>query len=103
MIEYKVQVHYDGTETWHNSKGHLHREGDKPAVVRPDGSKGYYKNGRTHRENGPAEIYANGDFEYYLDGQKLTKEEHERRTQKVLKLTVSEIEEKFGSRVHIIK
>ena len=103
MIEYEVLAYEYGSKYWRNSKGKLHREGDKPAIVALDGYKSYWKNGRLHRDNGPAVIYQNGDVEYWLDGQRLTKEEHEQRTQKVLKLTVAEIEEKYGCRVHIIK
>lgn len=33
-----------------------------------DGSKGWYRNGKLHRENGPALIWANGDQSWYIDG-----------------------------------
>ena len=103
MTEYKVEVLGDGTEYWYNSEGKLHREGDKPAIIESDGYKSYCINGKHHRENGPAVIHPNGNVEYWLNGEELTKEEHKRRTQKVLKLTVAEIEEKYGCKVHIVK
>ena len=103
MIEYKVEVYNDGAEFWRNSKGKLHREGDKPAIVALDGYKSYWKNGRLHRDNGPAVIYADGCVHYWLNGKILTKSEHEQRTKPVLQLTVAEIEAKYGCRVSIIK
>ena len=65
MIEYKVRVDDDGGEYWRNSKGVLHREGDQPAYICPNGYKSYYINGKRHRESGPAVIYADGEVEYW--------------------------------------
>ncbi len=35
----------DGNEFWYNKAGELHRENDKPAIVRANGYKVWYKNG----------------------------------------------------------
>ena len=103
MIEYEVLAYEYGSKYWRNSKGQLHREGDKPAYIHRNGYKEYRINGKLHRESGPAVILLDGTVQYWLEGEHLTKSEHEQRTKPVLNLTVSEIEEKFGSRVHIIK
>ena len=103
MIEYRVEVYKNGTEYWYDSKDQLHREGDKPAIFSPDGYKLYCIKGKKHRENGPARIRQNGAVEYWLNGERLTRSEHERQTQKVLKLKVSEIEAKYGCKVNIVK
>lgn len=53
---------YDGSQ--------LHREGDKPAVIYPDGTEEYYKNGLLHRDGDkPAVIKSDGTEEYYENGQ----------------------------------
>lgn len=55
MKEYKVTVDSDGVERWYNKEGKLHREGNKPAVIWPNGDYMlYYFNGELHREDGPA-------------------------------------------------
>lgn len=55
---------------WRNNKGELHRE-DGPAKVYPDGSYGWYINGRYHREGGPAVVYSAGGTiksAWYING-----------------------------------
>ena len=47
--------------------GKLHRE-DGPAVIYADGRQEFYRDGKLHREDGPAVIYANGRQEFYRDG-----------------------------------
>ena len=49
----------DGTKCWYKD-GKLHRE-DGPAVKWTNGSKFWYKDGKLHREDGPAIEYINGD------------------------------------------
>ena len=60
----------DGTRKYKNKQGRLHRE-DGPAVIKvsKDGvvlSEEYYLNGKKHREDGPASIYyrENGSVEF---------------------------------------
>ena len=65
-------------EWWLNSK--LHRE-NGPAIEWPDGTKLWYKYNKLHREDGPAVEYSDGDKEWWLNGQKLTKEEWEKKNQ----------------------
>mgnify|MGYP000977611717 CR=1 FL=1 len=44
---------------------------DLPAIVRANGSKEWWTNGRRHRDNGlPAIVRANGTQEYYNNGRK---------------------------------
>ena len=58
-----------------NKDGKLHRS-DGPARIWADGSKEWYINGKLHRTDGPARIWANGIKEwwinntYYGDGDK---------------------------------
>lgn len=72
MIEYKVTIDSEGTVTWKDADGHVHREGG-PAVEWKDGSKEWYKHGKRHREDGPACEYANGTKHWYVD------DEHHRK------------------------
>jgi outer membrane lipoprotein-sorting protein len=57
MQEYKVEIDNDGTEFWLNKDDVLHRENDKPAVIFADGTKLWIRNGKLHRDNGPAITY----------------------------------------------
>jgi hypothetical protein len=54
-----------GTKRWYKDDK-LHRE-DGPAVLYPNGNKQYYRNGLLHRDDGPATIE---DYEYkwYIHG-----------------------------------
>ncbi len=46
--------------------GKLHRE-DGPAIEWADGDKDWYKNGKCHREDGPAVERADGYTAWYID------------------------------------
>lgn len=57
----------NGTQQWSNEAGQLHREGDLPAVIYPDGSQEFWENDRLHRAGGlPAVILSNG-CEYHWE------------------------------------
>ena len=56
----------DGTKKWYKD-GKLHRE-NGPAIEYTSGRKEWYKNGKLHRENKPAIEHANGDKYWYNDG-----------------------------------
>lgn len=56
----------DGTEVWYKN-GKYHKE-DGPAIETPDGYYAWYYNGSKHREDGPAVEYKDGTkFWYYND------------------------------------
>ena len=56
----------DLSKRWYKN-GRLHRE-DGPAIEWSNGSKVWIKNGLTHRKNGPAVEYANGGKKWYKNG-----------------------------------
>jgi hypothetical protein len=56
----------NGSELWYRD-GKLHRD-DGPAVVFTDGCQEWYRHGKLHREGGPAVDYKSGHKEYYRDG-----------------------------------
>ena len=59
----------DGTrEWWLNGKKH---RTDGPAVIYPDGSEEWWLNGKKHRNGGPAVIYHDGSEEWWLNGKKI--------------------------------
>jgi hypothetical protein len=66
MITYEVKVYSNGNKGWYLD-GKLHRE-DGPAIECADGSKYWYLDGKSHREDGPAIEFANGTKYWYLDG-----------------------------------
>jgi hypothetical protein len=56
----------DGIE-YHYRDGKLHRD-DGPAIVCPNGRQCYYRDGKLHRDDGPAIVCPNGEQHYYRDG-----------------------------------
>ena len=56
----------DGSKRWYKD-GKLHRD-DGPAKIYVSGSKEWYKNGKLHRDNGPAYISFSGKKEWYKNG-----------------------------------
>ena len=59
-------VDADGDRRWYRD-GKLHRE-DGPAIEWPDGTKHWYRDDKLHREDGPAVEWADGAKEWYRDG-----------------------------------
>lgn len=58
----------NGTQWWYQNGIH-HRDGDKPAVIFAGGSRGWYQNGKKHRDDDqPAVIYSDGTRIWYLNG-----------------------------------
>jgi hypothetical protein len=55
-----------GTKCWFKD-GKFHRE-NGPAREWADGTRYWYKNGKWHREDGPACDYSNGTKFWYLEG-----------------------------------
>ena len=49
--------------------GKLHRE-DGPAITDSNGTKFWYLNGERHREDGPAVIYYDGTEVWWVDGKR---------------------------------
>ena len=61
-----VKVYWGNTEYY--KYGVLHRDGDLPAVISARGDLEYWKNGRRHRDNGPAIIRKDGVCSWYKNG-----------------------------------
>ena len=76
-IEYKVVVDDTGNQSWYLD-GKYHRE-DGPAIIYANGSQYWCLNGEYHREDGPAVIGANGYQAWYLNDKKLTEQEFNNR------------------------
>jgi hypothetical protein len=62
-------VSLSGTERWYRD-GRLHRE-DGPAVTYYDGTECWFINGLRHRADGPAIIYDDGSESWYLNGKEV--------------------------------
>lgn len=69
---------------YYNKQGRLHRE-DGPAVETPTGTREWWVNGHRHRISGPAIVYSGGTREWWIEGKKLSEEEfynnYKRRTE----------------------
>ena len=50
---------FNQCKSWTNEHGDFHRL-NGPALIKPDGSEYWLKNGLPHRDNGPAIIRSNG-------------------------------------------
>jgi len=98
MIEYKVKVYENGDQVWHLN-GKLHRE-DGPAVIWASGYQEWWLNGNKHREDGPAVIRADGTQVWWLNGKEVTEAAVMQPTKE---LTVAEVERLLGYSVKIIK
>lgn len=60
---------YGGTTRWMSKKSNkLHSVNDKPAIIREDGTREWFKHGVRHRDNGPAVKKADGTEEWWIDG-----------------------------------
>lgn len=57
----------------HYTNDQLHSIDDAPAIIYSNGDKYWYKEGKRHRENGPAFITFPGYREYYYNGALLPK------------------------------
>ena len=66
-----ARIYTDGSLAWYQN-GRLHRDGDKPAVISGDSSLAWYQNGQLHRFGGPAEIWLDGEFEWWVNGEVIT-------------------------------
>lgn len=56
---------FDGTKIWYK-EGKCHRE-DGPALLHPNRVYHWFKEGNHHRIDGPAIEYANGSTEWWID------------------------------------
>jgi len=75
-----ILIDYRKIKLWYRN-GKRHRE-DGPAVEHADGSKAWYQNGKRHREDGPAVESPSGTKWWWLHGEMMTEEEHKRRVRK---------------------
>ena len=68
-----ITYEFNGTKQWYRD-GKLHRE-DGPAIEYADGGKAWCKNGEYHREDGPAIESVNGHKAWYLNDKLYSEEE----------------------------
>ena len=67
----KPKINCYGLIQWVANNRMFHREGDKPAIIKPCGTVVYMVNNTIHRDNNkPAIIYPNGIKVYYDNGDK---------------------------------
>ena len=86
-VKYFFDIPDDATGVFEDEKGtrwqllndKRHRL-NGPAVEWADGGKSWYVNDKLHRIGGPAIEWASGRKSWYLKGEKLTEEEHFKRT-----------------------
>ena len=122
MIEYKVEVYANGDKWWflndqlHREDGPAvecangtkswylndkrHRE-DGPAIEFASGAKWWYLNDKRHREDGPAVEFASGAKWWYLNDKEISEQEFLSRS--IKEMTLSQIIEKLGYDIKIIK
>ena len=61
------QIDDNGDQFWYNKDGKFHRT-DGPAVIWADGDQEWWLNGERHRTDAPAVIHANGARRWFLNG-----------------------------------
>ena len=101
MIEYKVEVHSNGSKYW-LLDGEFHRE-DGPAIEHANGDKFWIREGKHHREDGPAIEWATGDKEWYLDGEEYIEKEFNKKMAPAKDMTAAEVSKALGYEVRITK
>jgi hypothetical protein len=64
-----ARIYANGTKGWYK-EGKLHRDADLPAVIYPNGNQYWYKEGKNHRDYDlPAQIDANGTKYWCKEGE----------------------------------
>jgi hypothetical protein len=66
-LKHDVTVDEKGTERWFLN-GKRHRE-DGPAVIYANGTQKWYRNDLLHREDGPAIVWFDGTHEWWINGE----------------------------------
>ena len=66
-------------------------------------TKEWYLNDQLHREDGPAVDGADGSKAWYLNGWRVTEEEHKRMTSPIIEMTVAEISKALGKQVKVVE
>ena len=61
-------ITHNGDQHWSDVYGNPHRDNDRPAVIRSNGDRLWYRHGRLHRVGGPALITRHGYY-YHQDGE----------------------------------
>ena len=64
-------IRSNGDKHWYVN-GKRHQEGGLPAIINSNGYQAWYLNGKLHREDGPAFIYPNGTKYWCLNGVQYT-------------------------------
>ena len=67
-------IHEYGEKFWYDSNGQFHRD-DGPAQEYADGDKFWLQHDKRHRYDGPAVEYADGTNEWWLNDELLTFDE----------------------------
>jgi len=83
-ITYDITKHPNGDKYWYKN-GKYHRE-NGPAVILTDLHKAWYKNGLLHRSNGPAVEYVSGSKEYWYNGKRLNNIKSDEDLKRYIKL-----------------
>ncbi len=76
---------------------------DGPAIEWVDGEKSWYQHNELHRLDGPAIEWTDGSVEYWIEGEKYSKEEFLAKTAPAKEMTVADLEKVLGHEVKIIK
>jgi hypothetical protein len=66
----KDGIYFDRAGQTYYKNGKFHRE-DGPAAIYRDGSQIWYQNGIIHRDDGPAIIHPDGSQDWYSNGKHL--------------------------------
>jgi len=92
MSKIKLQSEYDDLDNYKYDNGdivyyrkntNIYHNPYGPAVICKNTYKEYYINGKCHRLDGPARIWATGTEEYWINHKYLTKEEFEKHPERL--------------------
>lgn len=63
----ELEINEYNNKIW-KLNGLPHRDNDMPAIIYPNGSCFWFKNGIRHRDKGPASTYPNGQENWWNNG-----------------------------------
>ena len=91
----------ESEKSQNNEGGEMIKYIEYTVKVFGNGSR-WYLNDKLHREDGPACEWDDGSKSWFLNGQRVTEEEHRRLTS-AKELTVQEISDLLGYEVKVVK
>ena len=77
-LQGSIETLSNGAVFYRNAERQLHRT-HGPAVIHPNCTVAWYRNGLLHRTDGPAAVFPDGDLHWFLNAEELSEEDFRMR------------------------